>query len=597
MMSNNTILTVSYGTFSCTLEGFDDSFGTMKVIAEYFRNLAAHDRYFGAEPPQPDAEVLARIAEREISRPVEARETDGRIVLSTDAVHASLNDASPTAVASASAAPPPLTTSTVTEAPLVNEPPIVKGQLIIAELSNAEAVTKDLSSEPDSIAEKLQRIRAVVSKSQDEATEDDLFEDEYSENLAPSLDTPLLLTKTFTDEDATQIGETQEISKEAPLEDDTNDSAIRAHFDTKAKVETDKDAAQIAQSNIQDATNDGTDKQHNTQAPLTVDNTQADTQTKEGRTDIAGIDNNALAENKQETRASKPRARIVKVKRADIDAALDKGALEEIKEIDETPQPSTLSEVDEAELLAELAEVEAEFPNDSAQLMQQNVLEAPNKEIAVAPPVDDDLSRLLAEVDNQMGEPEGVRRRNAFAHLKAAVMAKKADTGSNTKKETDGALDQDDLEAVINPRYVEKRPDRPRPAPLRLVAEQRVDNLANRSPDASDSYRIEATLNETVEIHADVCFEDFAIEMGAHELLDLVEAAASYICYVRGQEAFWRRKVMRLVSEVEKESFSREDTLRCFGELIRNGKIKRNEDGRYGVSNTIGYHPEERAAG
>jgi pilus assembly protein FimV len=77
----------------------------------------------------------------------------------------------------------------------------------------------------------------------------------------------------------------------------------------------------------------------------------------------------------------------------------------------------------------------------------------------------------------------------------------------------------------------------------------------------------------------------------------LVEAAASYICYVRGQEAFWRRKVMRLVSEVEKESFSREDTLRCFGELIRNGKIKRNEDGSYGVSNTIGYHPEERAAG
>lgn len=158
MVGASKILTVSYGTFSCTLEGFDDSFGTMKAIAEYFRDLAAQDRYFGAEPPTPDTELLQRIAEREIRKRVEARVGEDGIVLR------------PAALTSGGMAP-----VFADQAPQTS-----------AASPHAEAGERG-PDDTDSVAAKLARIRAVVENARAAAPAEPMILDPCQ---APAVDPP-----------------------------------------------------------------------------------------------------------------------------------------------------------------------------------------------------------------------------------------------------------------------------------------------------------------------------------------------------------------------------------------------------------------------
>jgi hypothetical protein len=756
MINTNKILTVSYGTFSCTLEGFDDSFGTMKAIAEYFRDLSADDRYFGAEPAQPDAQMLARIAQREISRHVEAREDEGRIVLSAQdtseaaafvaadsvddivSVEADIDDAKvaqdveledtveaeviqePVAQEAEEAIEEPVAdvvedistevqqdetpdqpidedVAEEMEADVADEPtiaveePIAKTDLIEQDIvpslpdADVEAFFADSTTadefdavedtweatptldeeEPEvervkasSIADKLKRIRAVVSQQPDVIDAPDYSEDQHA---APASIEAAIASETVAEVETVEVIEEQSDDVQNDVLTDTlhdiedaleADDAIEVQEDLGTDLEVENDDISAILSRL--------DQEVDDEAPATVQDLDDDTDDLDDdilaemdsivaapdaddfNFDDLGDENlfeEAEAED-EETVAPALRSRVLKVKRATLEAAIKAGKLEAYDDEEDesaseepqekislrkTPQPisSSLSDAAEEELARDLAELEADIGAEDLNEIQDLAGEQPEAEVEpvaeedvaytahpeIHAAAEDDLSRLMEETDSQMGEPEGATRRDAFAHLRAAVAAKKADEaigGGLGKKDSDEAY-RDDLANAVRPPSPDAA-DRnrvERAVPLKLVAEQRID-VADTPSVVTVRPRTVATVAETPAPTPEVApvlaadasdFAIFAADVGAQKLPDLLEAAAAFLSFVEGHENFSRPQLMTKVRQVEKEDFTREESLRSFGKLLREGKIEKLKGGRFQASEQISFKQDARAAG
>lgn len=755
MINSNKILTVSYGTFSCTLEGFDDSFGTMKAIAEYFRDLSADDRYFGAEPVQPDAQMLARIAQREISRQVDAREDEGRIVLSArDAAEEAKVTHEPTpatqpeapadqedtvthveeltqtavedfaspaeeaaeledAIAELDASEevsdetvepadevedvaeqsveeieeaPAQTEDAVAQALDADEHDIVPSlpdadvEAFFADRETSADVEEDMADdmpeavdEPaqerakaDSIAEKLKRIRAVVSQQPETTATPNYSEDQHAEANTPAAAAMATIADADTqdtDEGADMLSDTLRDIEGALDEDDTYEVEA-AEADLAAEEEDSDDDISAILSRLEDEDlaygNDGADFDDGLDGNLDFDDdieegddtaenilaamedepeTDEDDNMFEPQEEAAEqID--LPSDEPEQAKPAAPRARVLKVKRATLEAAIHSGKLEEYDDEAEEEaalrkaplsRTSSLSDEAEEELARELAELEADMKAEKeeanaaveafedefeaeAEAEAEAIEEAKSADAPRATldaNADESFSRLMEETENQMEEPESSTRRDAFAHLRAAVAAKKADEaigGADDEKDSDEPY-RDDLASVVRPRRPTgsdrprtERPAEQRPAPLKLVAEQRIDNAEPRRVTPVRPRRVSAAqVAPAPEANADASeegsFADFAAEMGAVQLPDLLEAAAAYLSFVEGREEFSRPQLMTKVRQVEKESFTREDGLRSFGKLLREGKIHKLSGGRFQASDQIGFKPDARAAG
>jgi hypothetical protein len=203
-----------------------------------------------------------------------------------------------------------------------------------------------------------------------------------------------------------------------------------------------------------------------------------------------------------------------------------------------------------------------------------------------------DLTRIFDKTDTQLEAPASSQRRNAIQHLRAAVAATRAEhsAGSTLRDNVDDAPYRSDLASVVRPRRPQiaaptersARPEESRPAPLKLVAEQRID-----TPRAPIRPRRISAADLEVEVATQTSegsFTAFAEEVGASSLPDLLEAAAAYLSDVEGRPQFSRPMLMGKLKEVEQERFSREDGLRSFGQLLRQGKLQKLAGGRFAVT-------------
>ncbi len=664
MVGSSKILTVSYGTFSCTLEGFDDSFDTMKAIAEYFRDLAADDRYFGAEPPTPDAEMLARIAEKEIARRVEARLGTSGIVL---------RPAVPDVV-QPDPAPAPQVARTPAPAKHPAESPLVKSAA--AQAARAAARIDDIaladerpalrSASVESVSDKLQRIRAVVGRNA--AKDPDYIEDISEPTVDPLLDLDLLPdteqpipledldldielpepdTDGFTDDqsvddlpdtdqagdDRTEPQEPAPATAEAPqVPVQSAPEPLRPRVIRMKREDFERAFAQPLPEAVPAAP--GPDNSLSAARPETAD--LPDRATLDGLDDF-DLDI-ATHENAFDTDADADLLREL-ANLDDLDDLLDdtgdsveNAFLEEDEIEDEDDLGDDLSDTEE--YLEDLDD-EDDTPQPASALRRgRDLLPAgPDQQEA-------DISRLLLLTDEHLQSPESDQRRQTLSHLKAAVAATEAARRMGEEPDADDSDDEDafrkDLSEAVRPTVAQPgdsvrprraelsgaaRAERPYPAPLKLVASQRIDLPAGtvepRRPvmpvrprrvgtDAAAALA-DSPLAMTPQTNAapavtevaaarpvsqpDVAsFSDFAAGHGATSLLDLIEAAAAHTVQIDGLEDFSRPQIMKKVqSHFEDRPFSREDGLRAFGTLLRQNRLYKVRNGRFGITDKTGY--------
>ncbi len=586
MGDTSKILDVSYGTFSCRLEGFDDSVETMKTVVSFFHTLAGHDRFMDVAPQAPDMATLAALTAAQAGAPVDIESENGgsRVSLRLKRPEIAADTADQDSAA------PSLR---------IKKPDTAQ---------DASGVARDgalAANEEDFAATDLDDEIAEAAHAEDTA----VFEDEDDDDLDDAADN--LMADDFEEDDdedaAPEDTAAEDTVAEAPFYDpaeqddarDSNDSIAAKLQRIRAVV------GRTATPAVEDSfSEDLTDSPETTTAPLANPLAQRlaalaqrnaariiqEEQSGDDAEDtIAQTDEDSFDDDDDLTTAQ-PDDDAAEM--ATDDAQTDGDIAFDDATEDDAMAPATSDDTEEFSLHDEVAEVAREIA-----LRRENNR---SKRDELPDNDDEEMSRILSQADERLNEPEGRRHRDAFAQLKAAVAATEAarqlgDPGADVRDP--GEAFRDDLDVHDTTDALDTDDDAPTaaPSPLRLVPAQRVDDTDQTPDRATERLRQIASTKEDIGA-GDSDFAEFAKQQGATELADLLEAAAAYIAFVEGDDDFSRPQVMKKVQMASTDEFSREDGLRSFGRLLRQSKIIKLNNGRFQVSEDTRFRPDDKAA-
>ena len=621
MTGASKILTVSYGTFSCTLEGFEDPFSTMKVIAEYFRDLAADDRFFGAEPPTPDADMLHRIAEGASQRRVQAQLQENGVVLRQG-----------DAITAQQAAPP------AAPAPALLDKDAAK-----LEADEAAARLARLRAEID---EKSRYIEALEAKAAAEGSPAPVAEAVAEPVAAPAptpaptaiaaaataasaaIDTLLGQPKdSYTEDDDSAdatppkdlgavAGEVAASAVAAPapmppaadavtarrvIKPDPNAPAQTIRGGQGSEVLITAPQPALAPAELQTAPSVAepapapaptpVPAPAQVQAPSNPDAPKYRVEVVRGRQD-------GKVEPAQPPAASadiqSPRTRVIRIRRVAQTGGIANAVLAQAQ-----IQPAPLSAAGEAALAAELAALDAPAP-----LVLSPAPAAPRAKIN---PTEATLDKLIARANTDLADDDVRRRHAALAHMKAAAAATKADRDLAAVVGSEDAM-RDTYRQTLD----QVAPDGgPRSATLVLVSEQRIDrsepkrsdaplklapailpaeNIFRASDDEDDATGLNSTGLNSSGPQSNIftgmeTFEDFADRLGASEQIELMEASAIYVAHIEKQPLFRRRQLIRHMSSLpDALPMTREASVQIFNQLLGMGRFAEMEPGLFAVT-------------